>query len=180
MSRPVSLQDVMNEVSRGLDTESYRRPKPCAKSDFDILLGCDPLLSRLHKDHCDARANREQAEKDFGIGDDMTRLIADMEDSAWCAMQTRYLELRADRDLMQKIQAELKALRDEEERLERAEQEKEAMRFFNHVQMLIRLRQNRKEASDVLLWALVLLSLDNKRNAFQTYHPAYAFNRMAA
>ena len=34
----------------------------------------------------------------------MAEIAIDMEDSAWCAMQTRYIELRAKRHLMARAQ----------------------------------------------------------------------------
>ena len=50
---------------------------------------------------------RLKAQKQYGSDDGMTELAVLNEDSAWCTMQTRYLELRNNRDSMARAKSVL-------------------------------------------------------------------------
>lgn len=86
-----------------------RRSTTSALTELQAFQILDPLLARLHKEYLDAKDHRAKAIKDFGQDDPMTDMAMLVEDSAWCAMQARYMELRADRVLMAKAQTLMKS-----------------------------------------------------------------------
>lgn len=173
MGSTLCLQSIMNEVG------AYIVPTaPPVLTELQAFLAIDPLLARLHKEYLDAKETRGQSERDFGKDDPMTDMAVLVEDSAWCAMQTRYMEVRADRALM--IQAQ--GLMDEE-RMKSARQREQkdaeaALRLYNWMEFIARAR--RKEAwATSWLWAVLLL-MDEKHFTFRAHQPTHQFNRLAA
>lgn len=181
MGMDKNLHDVMNDVSARLERRGCtprRLPRGEVISELQAFAALDPLLFDLRKQYFDAKSTRTQSEKDFGIDDCMTDMAMIEEDSAWCAMQTRYMELRSDRALMMKAQALIMESICEQERLARAEREEEARKISQQMDLLLRMRdaQNKKDEED---WLLALLLLWSGRN-FMPVFAAPQFNRLAA
>ncbi len=179
MGTKPSLQDIMNDVSAKLDGALLAPPAVPVLTELQAFLTFDPLLAGLHKEYLDARDNRAKAVKDFGRDDAMTEMAMLVEDSAWCAMQTRYMELRADRTLMARAQGLM-----EEERLAAIRQRekdnaRDALRYYNQLEMIAKLR--RKNESEINWTALLLLLvLNGNLNGLRIYQPTHHFNRLAA
>lgn len=179
MGMKPSLQDIMNDVSAKLGG-ALLAPSPVpVLTELQAFLTFDPLLERLHKEYLDAKDHRTKAVKDFGHDDAMTEMAVLVEDSAWCAMQTRYMELRADRALITRAQALM-----EEERLAAARQRdkdnaRDALRYYRYLEMVVQMR--RKNESD-MNWAaaFLFLVLNGNFDAFRCYQPTHQFNRLAA
>ena len=184
MERGSQLLDIMNEVSARLDhAPAFARPslKRDTIDEMQAFLLLDPLLADLNKQYQDARGSRLQAEKDFGRSDGMTDMTVMMEDSAWCAMQTRYMELRDDRKLMAKANAMVDESRRDEEEKARAQKEREALKIFEQMQMFARMREaNQNQASQAGWWLVILWYLSKQPVLFRDHHATYRFNRLAA
>ncbi len=171
----------MNDVSRRLDQEpSSYAPTRAVLSEMDAFMLLDPLLASLNKEYLDAKHNRLRAERDYGRDDGMTELAALLEDSAWCAMQTRYMEVRAERALMAKAQELMEESRLEELRLAKKEREREALQAFEAMQMFTRMRRVTREKNYADFWlALFMLHMDQPA-LFRNNYASYPFNRIAA
>ncbi len=129
-----SLQTMMNQMARG---ENLAFSKPSSLSheknltELDAFIILDDLLASLNKQYLDAKSHRLELSKAYGADDGMTQLAVDMEDSAWCAMQTCFMELRAQNDMRRRANdmrvrherqiEELKQRRVEKSKLKRAQ-----------------------------------------------------------
>jgi hypothetical protein len=173
MGNALCLQSIMNDVSAHIVETAVP-----VLTEMQAFLCIDPLLARLHKEYLDAKDNRCKSEKDFGKDNPMTDMALLVEDSAWCAMQTRYMEVRADRVLMAQAQSLMEEERAKEKQRKEREKSADALRFFNYMEMLMSMRK--KEVSSLnWVWAFIFL-LDNKAFSFRTYQPTHQFNRLAA
>ena len=180
MGNTLSLQDIMRDVSARLDGAMAVAPVFSAGDELQAFMAQDPLLASLHKQYLDAKDMRRKSEKDYGKDDPMTEMALLVEDSAWCAMQTRYMELRDDRILMAKAQETM-----EEERimanLKREEENKrEALQNYYRMEMLTRARQKSEATAGFLWMALFYLFMCNSGSFFRQYQPTHQFNRLAA
>jgi hypothetical protein len=173
MGKALCLQSIMKDVSANIVPAA-----PSVLTELQAFLVIDPLLARLHKEYLDAKDTRCKSEKDFGKGDAMTDMALLVEDSAWCAMQTRYMEVRADRALMSQAQSLMDDERAKDKKQREQEKTADALRFYNYMEMLMRIRK-REVSSINWLWALIFL-FDHKAFNFRTYQPTHQFNRLAA
>lgn len=147
----------MNEMASRVDAihpapKEMRPSQPL--SELDAFVQIDPLLGNLQKDYLEAKSQRIDLVALYGNDDAMAEVIMDMEDSAWCAMQTRYLELREERELMEKAQ---RMMRRAEEKIEdEKEREKifEAKQFSFFLETLERIKEMNKP-SNILEIALL-------------------------
>jgi hypothetical protein len=150
---------------------------------MQAFLQLDPLLADLHKRYLDAKATRIQAHKEYGAGDGMGEMTAMMEDSAWCAMQTRYMELRTNRNLMKQARELMEASRREEEEHARSEKQREALSMLDQLQMLVSMRQTQaareKHSVEWMLFLVFMIGGQNK-TLFRNHHATYRFNLLAA
>lgn len=182
MGCALNLHEIMNDVSHRLDRVSpaiytHRRREPL--SEIQAFAQIDPLLADLCKRYGDARHERMTAEKEFGKDDGITEIALLAEDSAWCAMQTRYMELRADRAKMKWAQDVMEEERLEEEARAKAEARREALRAFDYMQMLARI-QAMREKSHADLWLALFFLLSGGQSFYRNHYPSYSFNRLAA
>lgn len=182
MGMDKNLHDVMNDVSARLERRGptpRRLPRGEIISELQAFAACDSLLFELHKQYLDAKTTRLQSEKDFGSDDGMTDMAMVEEDSAWCAMQTRYMELREDRALMVKVQSLITESIREEQRLAREAREEDAQRFFYQMDILMSIQEaQKKKEEEEWLFTLLLFAWRgwNFMPVFATPH----FNRLAA
>ncbi len=175
-----NLHEVLNEVSRNLDRATpVFAAQPKALDELQAFVSLDPLLAGLHKQYQDARQQRMQSVKEYGKGDGMTDMASILEDSAWCAMQTRYMEVRANRVLMAKAQRIMEETRIEEEQAIKAAKEREARQALEQMQLFANMHDT-KEESEVGLWLALLMMYNPNQNFFRNYRPSYPFNRLAA
>lgn len=174
----ISLQQAMNRVSMGLDRAGPApmaaplNPQPDLREELDLFADMDPLLSDLQKQYLDAKAVRRKQVQAFGANDPMAEIAADMEDSAWCAMQTRYIELRGERLLMARVQKEMRVERRQREYLLKREKERKALLFFQQMQLLRRIKdkgREKKKSVENFLLAFVLLGLGPMNRPSSTY-----------
>jgi len=176
-----SLQDIMNDVSRRLDTAPSLRPQNReVLSEMQAFILLDPLLADLNKEYLDAKRNRLNAAKDFGGDDGMTELAGILEDSAWCAMQTRYMEVRADRFIMVEAQRLMEESRLQEARLAKKDKERQALYRLEQMQLFARMRELRQQQNIADLWMLIFMMGSTEPHMFRNHNASYPFNRLAA
>lgn len=181
-----SLQDVLNVVASGATSGSISQNSgkqtieaPKKIGEFEAFSALDPLLADLQKQYLDAKAQRVQAVREFGADDAMSDMAAWAEDSAWCAVQTRYMELRSDRALMREAQAMMRESEEEERAAMEKAREKESLKNVLYLQMTARMHEARKN-DNFGWWALLYLLAMQQQDPLSQYYPAYQFNRMAA
>lgn len=170
------LNDAANLLASGAVTFEKADLKPM--SELEAFASLDPLLSSLRKEYLDAKSQRAQALREYGAGDAMSEMAEWAEDSAWCAMQTRYMELRADRVMMAQAQVIMHESLEEYRALETRAKQKEAVRCAEQLLLFQKMRDV-KEENKSSLWLLMLFLLTDQNSFFRSYQPAHAF-RMAA
>ena len=171
----LSLQEVMNAVSKRLDAvrPEDAPPPPDVMSELDAFAALDPLLGDLQKQYLDLRLSRKKQEKQFGKDSPMAEIAQDAEDSAWCMAQTRYIELRADRQLMKRVQTMLhehRAYLDkvaEEKAKAAARNQAEALNLFYEAQQSLA-RKNAFKSKLIFPWIWLFIYIDSmKKQAAQ-------------
>lgn len=177
MGDGISLHDVMNAVSSHLETVLSAASSAPVMDELEAFACHDELLCSLRKQYIDAKDHHRRAVKEYGRHDGMTDMAMMMEDSAWCAMQTRYMELRGNRTMMKKVQTMIEACRLEEARACKAEKEKEALETYAVLQHMARLKKQKNDTA--LLWVYILLFAQSGTQMFRE-QTTYQFNRLAA
>ncbi len=177
--RNLSLQQVMNEVSKRLDA---LRPEDIPKqhnmmSELEAFATFDPLLSDLQKQYLDLRLTRKKQAQQFGEDSPMAEIAREAEDSAWCMAQTRYIELRRDRKLMNHVQV---MMAEQRRNLERQAEEKarkemhkqaEALSLFYRGQEGSR-QQNQNRSPSIFVWLWLFIYIDNFAKRHEISQPA--------
>lgn len=170
----------MNTVARELESiapQQRAQPRNILQ-ELDIFASLDPLLGDLQRQYKDARFMRRTQEKQFGADDPMGDVARDAEDSAWCAMQTRYIELRGDRDLMRQVQAIQNEQREEERRDLEREKSRLALETYYRGELMTRMK---KEAKTPTIFEWILLFMLLRRTPQQDpFSVAPVFRRLAA
>jgi hypothetical protein len=174
MGKAIDLQSILNDVSACIGKVA---PVCHPVTELEAFTRFDPLLVRLHKEYLDAKAMRCKSEKDFGKMDSMTDMAMMVEDSAWCAMQTRYMEVRSDRRLMAQVQELMEDERQKASQKREQENREDALRYYRHFEMMERMRK--KTASLLEAW-WAMLALRTMGRDFRLYQPTHHFNRLAA
>ena len=171
----------MNAVSSHLEKTAFLPVMASALSELDAFVNLDPLLADLNKQYRDARANCAQAEAEFGADDPMAEMALLVQDSAWCAMQTRYMELRAEREMMARAQELMEEARLEEESRARKNRERDALDKFRNWETVLRLqKEGREKSNGADIWLAAMFLWLSEKQMFRFYHPTYSFNRLAA
>lgn len=158
MSEP-TLSDVLNDLAGGRVALLVRDMAPEARrSETDLFSDMDGVLASLDRQYRYAREQHKAARREYGADSPMADIAADMEDSAWCAMQTRLMELRADGEMMQAVQKQqIEEARVAEEARQRAK-DKKALDFFNRMEAL-RLVKKNKTSAGIYEWLAFVIIL---------------------
>lgn len=149
----------MNEMAQRAEALCALREDGCSAeplSELEAFVSMDSTLAALNKEYLEARDYRRELAKLHGHDDPMVEVAADMEDSSWCAMQTRYIELREKRELMEQAQ---RLMRQSEDKIEIAIEEKkkrQVTRFMEWARSLQLLKKNNKP-DPILEWALIVV-----------------------
>jgi len=167
----ISLQDAMMAVTQRMET--LRAPEPenvrNSMSELEAFIRLDPLLADLHKEFLDTKHNRKKLMAENGCDDPMASVAADLEDSAWCRMQTRYLELRDQRVLMRRAQ---RLMREEEVQAAKAKQESEKARRgeIYYMVMLMEQERVRRGLPGLLEWFVFMIWVEHLNQRSQQAH----------
>lgn len=171
----------MNEVSARLDRVPPKQPSVPTQDGLDemqALMALDPLLASLHKQYLDAKVSRIQAQKEYGAGDGMTEMAAILEDSAWCSMQTRYMEVRADRHLREQANTMVEESRLEIEEAARKKRERETWDYVQAIQTMVRMREEDRR-SMAGWWIILMMYFSQAVPMFREHHAMHKFNRLS-
>lgn len=173
------LSAVMNDLANGRAGQlAQTLPVRTAVSELDIFLTLDGTLAALHTQYLSARQRHAAVRTEYGIDSPMTDMAADGEDSAWCAMQTRLMELRANGSLMQDVQRRMREAEEEGRREEDAKSQRQALAFYNRMETA-RLMKERSKSTVIYEWLLLILLLNRHwRLPFQMQADPY--QRIAA
>lgn len=160
-----SLHQIMNEMVQRLDTiqPAEQKKAPKALSELEAFIQMDNLLASLNKEYLEAKSQRKELVRLNGVDDAMTEISVDMEDSAWCAMQTRYIELRQQGKLMACAQQMMRQSEvQEKEYIEneiKHEKERALKEFIYFTQVWERMKEMNK-VPHFFQWALLMLVLN--------------------
>lgn len=168
----LSLTDVMNHLAEGeIVPFTFEREGPVKLTELDAFMAVDPTLASLHRHYLNARLHHQAARKEHGAESPMADVAADMEDSAWCAMQTRLMELRAQGDLMRLVQKQLWENEQDIVRAKQDEKDRKAMEFYHRMETA-RLMKEKNKPAVIYEWLIVLMLLERSvRLPFPSYMP---------
>lgn len=180
MGNERDLREILNDVSKQLETvRPYEHEAPDRMiSELEAFMHFDDLLSKLHKEYMDAKEQRQKAVREFGADEPMTEVAVLVEDSAWCAVQTRHMELRDDRALMKSAKDMMEEDRRKKEETASREHEKDYLEKYHAMQMLLRNKQIEQDRS-ALLWFLMGWFDPLRHNIFRS-PVTHRFNGIAA
>lgn len=150
----------MNDMTQRLDTLCPQdNEASCHKSlsELEAFILMDSTLAALNKQYLESRDHRRQLANLNGADDPMVEVAMDMEDSNWCAMQTRYLELREERELMEKAQRMMRASEEkvEQEKVLKKQRNKHELAYFTR--MLEKIREQNNKTPEILEWIFVFM-----------------------
>ena len=157
----------MNDMVQRLDVihpDASPKGMTAPISELEAFIQMDDTLAQLNKDYLEAKVQRLELVALNGADDAMAEVALDMEDSAWCAMQTRYLELREERELMERAQRMMRKIEAEIEKVKLSEQAAEARQVAGYMKVLERIKQMAKEPK---IYELLLLFMIFKFEPFQ-------------
>ena len=157
-----SLHQIMNDMVQRLDRLQPQEPKkraPAPLSELEAFMQMDGLLASLNKDYLEAKSQRRELAALYGDEDAMAEVAMDMEDSAWCAMQTRYLELRAERELMERAQRLMRGVEEKIEEEKAKDKVLEAQQLAYSVRVVEQLRAKERRVTIGAFEALFVLMI---------------------
>ena len=159
-----SLNSIMNEMAcnqsalKSLPQHQAKTLEPLNEIEAFILL--DDTLENLHKQYLEAKAQTKELIALNGTDDAMAEIAIDMEDSAWCAMQTRYIELRAKRHLMARAQDMMrhrdKQIEELKESAEATNKQRQARDFMNYLKLMEAIKEKNK-TPQIFEWLILFL-----------------------
>ncbi len=183
MSR--SLNSIMNEMARTQSAMAKVKPRQAhhgmkALTELEAFRLLDNTLENLHKQYIDAKAQTKELVSLNGTDDAMASVAIDMEDSAWCAMQTRYLELREKRHLMAQAQDMMRRrerqLNDLKERVEQSHKQRQARDFMNYLKLMEMIKKKNK-TPQIFEWLMLFLIFRDK--FFGQHAQQNSYNKLA-
>lgn len=128
----------MNDMAGRMDAfqpEQSSRASAQGLSEIEAFMCFDEVLASLNKQYLEAKQQRKELMAIHGADDAMVEVALDMEDSSWCAMQTRYIELRQERELMEKVQRLMRASEETAELQAQKDKEKEFDKYVYWTQL---------------------------------------------
>lgn len=167
----LSLHQIMNDMASRIDAihpEPKEQRPTHPLSELDAFIQIDSLLASLQKDYLEAKSQRIELVAIYGSEDAMVEVMMDMEDSAWCAMQTLYLELREERELMERAQRLMRRAEEKIEDEKQREKVREAKEYSYYLQTLAKIKEMNKPSNileiALLLWIFKISSFNYQPN----------------
>jgi hypothetical protein len=158
IAAPLSLSDLVNELARAPSSIGAPNEPVSELDEFEAFCQFDTLLSALNKDYLTAKAQRQLQEASFGKDDAMAEIAALAEDSAWCALQTRLLELRRDAALRRQVNEIIrrrKTIALQQKIQEQAKEKADMLRSF-FLLMKQKKRAEKENKSNIFEYAVLL------------------------
>lgn len=170
----------MNEMVQRLDTiqpDAHNDVPSKVLNELEAFIEIDATLASLNKQYLDAKTQRKALIALHGAEDAMAEIAIDMEDSAWCAMQTRYIELREQRDLMKQAQRLVRQSEIIVEDKKQRKKQNQAFALFQRMQILERVREQRRANIGLVEIAYILLAFKLLPNGFNK--PSFQMSAVA-
>lgn len=123
------------------------------------------------------KARAKELVQKNGHDDPMAEMAAEAEDSAWCRMQTRYLELRSERQLMARAQ---RLMREEELKDAKEKREEKKKKDIAFMRLLMTFEKLKKKIDYTDTFVILFLAIffqkedDRLRNLANPMHHSYA------
>ena len=160
-----SLNNVMNEIARAekiIPSPNYINETTQELSELEAFAILDETLNDLQKQYLSAKAQRKSLIVASNTDDPMVPIAIDMEDSLWCAMQARYIELRQKRCLMQRVQKMMRqhqqSLENMKEQAVKRQEKKKTQDFINFCELMRTLKEKQK-SSQILEFLMMFFFL---------------------
>lgn len=104
----LSINDILNKIDARLD--DLRLTDDTAPivsldplSEVGLYITSDRLLADLYRQYLEAQRNYINSIQDHGKDSPMTEIASDMSESAFCAMETRLIELREEEGMAERV-----------------------------------------------------------------------------
>ena len=157
-----TLRGILAHVAHEIDAaEPLTLEKPI--TELEAFAEFDPLLASLQKEYLDLKQVRKTQSQQFGTDNPMADIACEAEDSAWCAMQTRYIELRKDRALMKRVQDFMRDHTQEQQAALLRDQKTKDIEKAQRLQILYRMQEislqkqkDRDAGINAFLWVFLL------------------------
>ena len=106
---PATVKDILGQIEKRLKTlEVFDTSAPTVSldplSEVGLYISRDKLLADLYRQYLEAQRNYIISVKRHGTQDAMTEIAQYTADSAYCAMETRLIELRGDPEMQAQIE----------------------------------------------------------------------------
>ncbi|MCB9964431.1 MAG: hypothetical protein H6855_03900 [Rhodospirillales bacterium] len=103
-----SINDILIKIEQRLDVLSLYEENPAPVSldplsEAGLYITSDRLLAELYRQYLDSQRHYVQTLQTHGKDAPMTEIASDMAESCFCAMETRLIELRQEKDLTEKV-----------------------------------------------------------------------------
>ncbi|MGB1076999.1 MAG: hypothetical protein ACPG05_01725, partial [Bdellovibrionales bacterium] len=113
----LSISDSLEHVIKNSDVQGIVDARVYdqfdALDEISIYASLDPILGDLVKQYKDADKYAHELDQTFSNDDPMAEIAHDRKDSAWCAVETRLLELREDEQFTDMVRMRLMRLEEE-------------------------------------------------------------------
>lgn len=152
-----TLSDVLNDLAGGRAAAlAQNLVAASAVREEDFFIEADGIFASLNRHYLDARARHDDARREHGADSPMADIAADALDSAWCAMQTRLMELRANGGLMRAVQSKMREAARGEEQARQAEKDKRALDLFYRIETA-RIIEERNKTPAIYEWLALII-----------------------
>lgn len=164
------LTSIMNDLVRtGVNAVVFECAPAARVTELDAFMQLDDTLASLNRDYINARRHHQEARAEHGADSPMADMAADMEDSAWCAMQTRLMELRAQGDLMRRVQVMILHAEQEQTQKIKEREDLKSLDLFYRMQTMRTVKEKNKPSA-IYEWLIVLMLFERwAKLPFPTY-----------
>jgi len=152
-----SLSDVLNDLAGGRAAALAQEMGALSPvSEEALFIEQDAVLASLNREYLYARAHHDAARREHGADSPMADIAADALDSAWCAMQTRLMELRRDGAMMRLVQKKLYEAEREAQQIKKEADDKKALDLFHRLEAA-RIIKEKNKTSHIYEWLALII-----------------------
>jgi|MDSW01.1.fsa_nt_gb hypothetical protein len=162
---PATIQDILGQIEKRLKTlEVFDTSAPTVSldplSEVGLYISRDKLLADLYRQYLEAQRNYIISVKRHGAQDAMTEIAQYTADSAYCAMETRLIELRGNPEMQVQIERVQKKQRAAYESDMKKRQEEYARRGITQPDGISQqTRHKETNKSSNMLWFMFMISM---------------------
>ena len=176
----LSINDILSKIDQRLD--DLRMTDMSAPSvsldplsEVGLYITNDPLLADLYRQYLESQKHYIASIQTHGKDAPMTEIASDMSESAFCAMETRLIELREEKELREKVMRVQETQRQRYVEEMKSRQAEYARRGIQQPQALTNIQKpvsshkdnNNTNASFWALFAISFLQQENEMNRYE-------------